>query len=71
MPGDFSSLRASRSRVIGIRMEQLLTADLVIGDIVLSIKRDQIVDELLTHPLLYVRMLCRVYRKRPTEAVLT
>ena len=53
-------LPASGARVVGVRIEQLLAVDLVVGDLLLSFRRNQLVDELLAELLLHVRMLRRV-----------
>src|SRR6266550_22381 len=50
----------SRARIVGIRIEQLLAADLVIGNGSLAFQRDEPVNECLAELLLHVRMPCRV-----------
>jgi hypothetical protein len=52
---------ASRARHIGVREEQLLAADLVAGNRLLSFRRNQPVDEGLAQFLLHVRMFGRVH----------
>jgi hypothetical protein len=50
---------ASRAVVVGVRIEQLLAIDLVVGDRLLPFRRHQPVDELLAELLLHVRILGR------------
>src|SRR5205085_5794833 len=51
---------ASRIRAAGIRIKQLLAVDLVAGDRILALRRNQPVDELLSQPRLHGRMLLRI-----------
>src|SRR6516165_2679842 len=53
---------ASRVRVVRVRIEQLLAVDLVIGDGLLSLRRNEPVDEGLTEFLLYMRMPLGIYQ---------
>src|SRR6516165_85084 len=53
---------ASRVRVVRVRIEQLLAVDLVIGDGLLSLRRNEPVDEGLTELLLYMRMPLGIYQ---------
>src|SRR5262249_53068845 len=57
-----ASVRPPRScaSLVCIREEQLLAADLVTGDRLLSFWRDEPIDERLPEVLLDVRVLCRV-----------
>src|SRR6266511_2185517 len=50
----------SRARIVGVRIEQLLAADLVIGNGSLAFRRDEPVNEGLAGLLLHVRMPCRI-----------
>ena len=49
----------SSSRLTGVRIEELLPVDLVVGDHALPFGRNQLVDELLAKLLLDAWMLCR------------
>src|SRR5215467_16392926 len=51
-----------RIRVISVRIEQLLTIDLVVRNILLSFRRHQKVDELLPQVSLYIRMFGRTHK---------
>src|SRR5450759_1758204 len=53
---------ASRAVIVGVRVKQLLAVDLVVGDVLLPFRRDQVVDELLAELLLHVDMLGRVHQ---------
>src|SRR6266508_1269795 len=55
------SAARSRARIVGVRIEQLLAADLVIGNGSLAFRRNEPVDEGLAKLLFYVRMLFRIY----------
>src|SRR5262249_55791778 len=52
----------SRPWIVSVRIEQLRAVDLVVGDVPLSFRRHQIIDELLPELLFHVRMLIRVYQ---------
>src|SRR6266496_2748905 len=52
----------SRARIVGVRIEQLRAADLVIGNGSLAFRRDEPVDEGLAKLLFYVRMLFGIYQ---------
>src|SRR5262249_23013348 len=52
----------SCARIIGIRIEQLLAFDLVIGDRLLTVRRNEPVDKLLAEVLFHVRMLGRIHQ---------
>src|SRR5215470_3994039 len=49
-------------RIVRVRIEQLLAVDLVIGDGLLSLRRNEPVDEGLTELLLYMRMPLGIYQ---------
>ena len=53
---------SSRPRHGGVREEQLIAVDLVVGDRLLAFRRDQPVDKLLAEILLHVRVLARVHQ---------
>src|SRR6266511_278972 len=50
----------SRARIVGVRIEQLRAADLVIGNGSLAFRRDEPVNEGLAEVFLPVRMPCRI-----------
>src|SRR5258708_2355312 len=52
----------SRSGNGGVGEEQLLAVDLVVGDRLLALGRDEPVDEGLAQLVLHVRMLCRIHQ---------
>src|ERR1700676_3417973 len=56
---DMVNLTGKRSSV---RIEQLVAVDLVVADVLLPFRRDQILDELLTELFLDVWMLLRVHQ---------
>src|SRR3954469_21762521 len=61
MPAASSAIRfASKLLAAGVREEELLAVDLVVGDRLLALGGDQPVDESLAHLLLDVRMLRRI-----------
>src|SRR5204862_5535675 len=54
------STGASRVRAAGIRIKQLLAVDLVAGNDLLALRRDQPIDELLPQLFLHGRVLLRI-----------
>src|SRR5260221_10214273 len=62
IPAESRRGHASRVRVVRVRIEQLLAVDLVIGDGVLSLRRNEPVDEGLTEFCLYMRMPLGIYQ---------
>src|SRR6516164_1270767 len=52
----------SRARIVALGPEHLLALNLVVGDCLLALVRNQPVDELLTKLLLNMRMLGRIYQ---------
>src|SRR5260221_9738741 len=62
IPAESRRGNASRVRVVRVRIEQLLAVDLVIGDGVLSLRRNEPVDEGLTEFCLYMRMPLGIYQ---------
>src|SRR6185437_16516310 len=47
----------SSVRIVRVRIKQLLAVDLIVGDVLLAFRRNQVVDELLTEVFLDVRVL--------------
>src|SRR5258708_36811726 len=60
--GVFTRWRALGARIVGIGIEQLLAVDLVIGDRLLSLRRNQPVDEGLAELLFDMRVLLGVHQ---------
>src|SRR6266436_481967 len=60
--GVFTRWRALGARIVGIGIEQLLAVDLVIGDRLLSLRRNQPVDEGLGELLFDMRVLLGVHQ---------
>src|SRR5579862_2026671 len=52
--------RGSRAWLVRVRVKQLLAGDFVAGNSLLTLGRDQVVDELLAERFLYGRVLRRV-----------
>src|SRR5262249_12551396 len=48
--------------IVGVRVEQLLATDFVVGDGPLALGRHQPINEPLAETLLYVRMVGRIYQ---------